>query len=942
MSSMLDLFGKFLARVDRDKLLADIGRMTRLEFGQTADDNGRAADEAASLARDAGLEDVQTLSFPADGKTEFQDKILPLAWNATAGRLTVVSSPEPFPDPVIACYRRHPFHLIMGSRATPPGGLIANIITFEQLLHGEDGDGTLVLLPADKRPTGAALAAVLELGAAGVIVDTLVGRHDAPDSLPWVNCVTVSGRWSHTVRDKSYLGFAVTPRTGDFIRQTAWRGPIIARAESDGRLFAGVHKAVTGVLPGKRPEEIWLIAHLCEPLASDNSSGVVSSIAVAGMIRDLVRAGELPPPEFTLRLAFARELHGFAALAEALGGDLTARVLGAMNVDGMPIDKEVPAVDLNLAPPSAKPFFGNAVMEQLAEDVRNRYPIPLHVNAAGIYGDDASLGDPTIGVPTLWPFYAANRFWHNSIQTVELIDPDLLANSVALCGAWTAATACVRPSDIAELAERAGKILEKRLAAAAPAAARDNDRPGGCAERISHLAERYAAEVEHLAFIGPSPAVERAAAELRRRGGEIISSASPAAGGAATAAAARPEGRRWFDYAASIIPRRLTRGFPHDMAKASAGTPAMRIMYEPIARVLARMDGVKDLRQLIREAEWELGERRPGKETGKPGDHVPAANNFRAEAGLSEKDVSKIVRDVFRLADFGYLAVECREVLAAAALTEELRRLGIKPGDVLVVHSALSEAGRIAGGAEAVLDAIGDAIGTDGTLFMPMFTNSYVYFEGALAISDAYRPFAPGRQPWTGALAAALSRRPGTIRDSHITHSIAGAGRLAAEFLKDVGAFDPPVGAGSVWPKLSGAGGKLVFLGAGLGNATFLHYLEDKLGLPYLGGALARYREADGRTRSAWMPNQLGGHRDFYAGESSRFYQAALARGLRIGRGRFGVGGLLVVECADLERIGLELLRERPDLLLCERPDCQFCLRAREPMSAAPIRASTA
>ena len=934
---MLDLFRRFRRRLDVCGLLSDIGRLTRLELGQTTEDQNRAAEFAAELVRRAGLADARVISFPADGKTEYQDKILSRAWRATTGRLTVLASPEPFADPVVACRQRHPFHLIQGSPATPPGGLTVRIITFEQLLHGEDGEGTLALLPADKRPMGSVLAAALDLGAVGVITDNLSGRYQTPDAFSWVNGMTVEGHWSPTLRNKPYLGFSVSPRTGDFIRRIAWRGPIIARAECDGCFPPdGVHKTVTATLPGKRPGEIWLLAHLSEPLANDNSAGAAAAAAIAGMIKAMAAAGELPPPEFTLRLVFARELHGFAALAETLGGDLSARVLGGLNMDAMPVNRDTgaPALRLILSPPSTKPFFGNTVMEQLAEDAQKDFPFRYGVTAAGTYGDDTSLGDPSVGVPTLWVVDDTGRkLWHNSTQTVEHINPEALANIASLFGAWTAATVCAQRSGVERLAARSGKILEQRLAAAVSAPSRDDEAPGAFAERIAHLAERFAREVEHLGVIAPCPAVEETAEALRRRGREIAAAGRPEQRGPIGRAGRegdRQEDRRWFTYAASITARRLTRGFPYDMAKAPEGTPVMGVMYGHAARVLARMDGAKNLQQLIREVEWEVGD------------------------VLSEREIKALIGDLFRLDSYGYIAAECAEVFEPAALTEELRRLGITQGDVLFAHSSLSAAGRIAGGAEAVLDALKESVGAEGALFLPMFTNPYVYFEGTLAVGDTYRPFVPGmfanpcvhfdgtpaggdacrplapeRKPRTGALPVAFGKRPDVFRDRHATHSVAGSGRVAAEWLRDIGPFDPPVGPGSVWPRLAAAGAKLAFLGCGLGPATFLHYLEDKLNLPYLGGALVRYREEGGRTRSAWIPSHLGGHRDFYAGEKSRFWQAALERGLRIGRGRFGLGELLVVDCAELERIGLELLRENPDLLLCERAECWFCSRRR-------------
>src|SRR5262245_25669165 len=56
-----------------------------------------------------------------------------------------------------------------------------------------------------------------------------------------------------------------------------------------------------------------------------------------------------------------------------------------------------------------------------------------------------------------------------------------------------------------------------------------------------------------------------------------------------------------------------------------------------------------------------------------------------------------------------------------ADLRRDLEHLGLRPGDTVLVHSSLSRLGFVEGGAEAVIDALLDAIGPSGTLCMPSF-----------------------------------------------------------------------------------------------------------------------------------------------------------------------------------------------------------------------------
>ena len=48
-------------------------------------------------------------------------------------------------------------------------------------------------------------------------------------------------------------------------------------------------------------------------------------------------------------------------------------------------------------------------------------------------------------------------------------------------------------------------------------------------------------------------------------------------------------------------------------------------------------------------------------------------------------------------------------------LVNDFKNIGIKAGDVLVVHSSLKSMGNVDGGAETVIDAVLDAVGEEGT-----------------------------------------------------------------------------------------------------------------------------------------------------------------------------------------------------------------------------------
>ena len=138
---MKTLYEKFLKRIDGDKLYRRTLELAAIEMGQTTPCHIRAAEYVRRQLVEAGIPGVERIDIPADGKTAFQDKVMPLAWDATVGKLEFVNKLQggwvpvnkrglaAADESVPADFRRHPFHLVKGSTATPPEGIVTRIIT---------------------------------------------------------------------------------------------------------------------------------------------------------------------------------------------------------------------------------------------------------------------------------------------------------------------------------------------------------------------------------------------------------------------------------------------------------------------------------------------------------------------------------------------------------------------------------------------------------------------------------------------------------------------------------------------------------------------------------------------------------------------------------------------------------------------------------------------
>lgn len=168
----------------------------------------------------------------------------------------------------------------------------------------------------------------------------------------------------------------------------------------------------------------------------------------------------------------------------------------------------------------------------------------------------------------------------------------------------------------------------------------------------------------------------------------------------------------------------------------------------------------------------------------------------------------------------------------------DLRGLGLSAGDSLMLHSSLRSLGWVEGGADTVVDAILEVIGSDGTLLTPAFT------EGAwtdkLAMEDCAcncpKPVCPSTSPsHEGAIPNAALNREGHLRSCHPTHSWVANGGDALAFVKDHQYSPTCCGVDNPFEVLVDRDGWILILGVDVGRITLWHYYEDVLQLPYRG-----------------------------------------------------------------------------------------------------------
>jgi aminoglycoside 3-N-acetyltransferase len=174
------------------------------------------------------------------------------------------------------------------------------------------------------------------------------------------------------------------------------------------------------------------------------------------------------------------------------------------------------------------------------------------------------------------------------------------------------------------------------------------------------------------------------------------------------------------------------------------------------------------------------------------------------------------------------------------SLTSQFHSLGVKPNDILLVHSSLSSLGWVNGGAEAVVLALLDVLGETGTLVIPTQSSDNsdpanwqhppVPEEWKATIRETMLPYNP-RTTGTrkmGVIAETVRTWPSAVRSMHPQTSFTAVGPKAEE-LMDGHALDCALGERSPLKKLEEANARVLLLGVGFDKCTAFHLAEYRL-----------------------------------------------------------------------------------------------------------------
>lgn len=159
---------------------------------------------------------------------------------------------------------------------------------------------------------------------------------------------------------------------------------------------------------------------------------------------------------------------------------------------------------------------------------------------------------------------------------------------------------------------------------------------------------------------------------------------------------------------------------------------------------------------------------------------------------------------------------------------EELKRqiaeMGIKSTDTVLIHISLKAVGETENGADGIIDAFCEFL-SEGLFLVPTHTWDSV---------NAKNPFFDVRTavPCIGTLPRIAAKRPDGVRSLHPTHSVWAHGKGAQEFVAGEENAASPAPVGFLWSRLADAGAKILLIGVTHNRNTFIHSVDEHVGLP--------------------------------------------------------------------------------------------------------------
>jgi aminoglycoside 3-N-acetyltransferase len=253
-----------------------------------------------------------------------------------------------------------------------------------------------------------------------------------------------------------------------------------------------------------------------------------------------------------------------------------------------------------------------------------------------------------------------------------------------------------------------------------------------------------------------------------------------------------------------------------------------------------------------------------------------------------------------------------KTIINRMQITRALGELGVLPGDCLIAHTSLRAFGYVEGGSLAVVDAVLDAVGREGTVVFPTFTGRNVTDYDA-SIEDLI---------YTGTVPKAARLRDDFVKSMHPLYSICAKGPLAAELCERNDRYIFPAARHKFLHWMGERGGKALLLGCGHESNSSVHLVEELGELeykvqdkPYWSLTVETFLAMSPSRQAELRKLHNGSNLDYVTECHFNAIEGPLKKADVIRFGKAGEAALRLMRIADVERVGLAAVKDDPWLL---------------------------
>lgn len=243
-------------------------------------------------------------------------------------------------------------------------------------------------------------------------------------------------------------------------------------------------------------------------------------------------------------------------------------------------------------------------------------------------------------------------------------------------------------------------------------------------------------------------------------------------------------------------------------------------------------------------------------------------------------------------------------------LKQNLKEMGIKPHDTLLVHSSMKSIGEVDGGADTVLDALMEYL-SEGLLILPTHT--------WYSMSEYHSVYDPRLEPaCVGILPNLFMKRKGVLRSLHPTHSVAVYGVDSEAFIEGEENRTTPCPPGGCYDRLKERKGKILLIGVGHERNTFIHCVEEHLNVPDRLTSEPTYFKivmSDGKIKPSFMHRHDNSVTDHISENYTKLEQAFYDRKAAV-KASFGNAACILCDAQAIYEVTKDVLSHQINCLI--------------------------